>query len=277
MFKFFDSHTHIGNSDFNKDRDEVIKRAFDSGIGIIEVGNDKKSSTKVVELAKKYPDKIWATVGCHPHHIEEFDYNFFKKLAQEPEVVAIGECGLDYFRIKEKSASEKRQKDVFIKHIELANEVNKPLMIHCRSDEVERASPQNKADREANNDLLDLLKANKHKLTANAGVMHFFSGNGAWDNVQEYLNLGFYISFSGVITFPKYSRNKDIKKLPLNKILIETDAPYAAPVPYRGKRNEPSYITETAKKMAEIKNIPLEELNRQIINNIQTIFKIRII
>ncbi|PIY59495.1 hypothetical protein COY96_01485, partial [Candidatus Wolfebacteria bacterium CG_4_10_14_0_8_um_filter_37_11] len=134
MFKFFDAHTHLQSPDFNKDREEVIQRIFDANIGVINVGADKNSSLKAVELAKKYPDKMRATIGCHPHYIEEFDYDFFKKLAGIPEVVAIGECGLDYYCNQENQNSQgklcspeeaelkikEKQKEIFIKHIELA-------------------------------------------------------------------------------------------------------------------------------------------------------------
>lgn len=267
-FKIFDSHTHIGHSKFDKDRKEAISRAIKASINFIEVGNDGTSSQKAVELAKEYPGEIWATVGCHPHYIEEFDYDFYKKLAQEPEVAAIGECGLDYyFRKNSKFLSDfawaksgqagkilNKQKEIFIKHIELAKEVKKPLMIHCR---------------EAFSDLIKILKFNTQNLKP--GVLHFFTGN--LDDAKHLLEMGFYFTFNGLITF---NRDFDelIKYIPLNRILLETDAPYVAPLSRRGKRNEPVYVIETAKKMAEIKGVSLEEICRQTTANTKEIFKL---
>jgi len=258
-----DSHTHLQFAAFNKDREEVIKRAFDSGIWLVNVGTDKESSIKAVELANKYKEGVYAAVGQHPHEANndnDYDHDFFKKMALDSKVVAIGECGLDYYRSQEIQNSELRiknlQKDVFIKHIELAKEVQKPLMIHCR---------------DAFGDLIKILNSKFLILNSPPGVMHFFTGT--LDDTKKLLEMDFYFTFGGLITFNR-SFDEIIKFIPLDKILLETDAPYVSPAPYRGKRNEPLYIIETAKKMAELKGVSFEEICRQTTENAKEIFKI---
>jgi TatD DNase family protein len=255
----------------------VINRAFNAGIGIVEVGNNRESSIKAVELAKKHPDKIRATVGCHPHHWEEFNYEFFKNLAENLEVAAIGECGLDYavFAREQSERLQKRasrqsaglsqkvesiknfQKDIFIEHIKLAKEVSKPLMIHCR---------------EAFDDLMEILNSKSPlvgELNSLPGILHFFTGT--LENAKQFLEMGFYFTFNGLITFNR-DFDEIIKYIPLDRILLETDAPYVAPLPYRGRRNEPVYIVETAKKMAEIKGVSFEKISGQTTENAMKIF-----
>ncbi len=264
-FKFFDAHTHLQSPEFDEDRGEVVQRIFDAEIGVVNVGADKNSSLKAVELAKKYPDRMWATVGCHPHYIEEFDYNFFRDLAREKEVVAIGECGLDYARINTEQTrnNAEKQQEVFIKHIELAKEVGKPLMIHCR---------------DAFNNLIKILESNVKGQGSNvqSGILHFFTGT--FEDAKKLLEMAslpagreFYFTFNGLIT---HNRDFDeiIKYIPLDRILLETDAPYVAPLSRRGKRNEPSYIIETAQKMAEIKGVSLEELAEKTTENAIKVF-----
>lgn len=253
--QLFDSHTHVGHSKFDKDREKIIGKAFASGINIIEVGNDAESSQKAVELAKKYPNKIWATVGCHPHFIDEFNADFYKNLGLKKEVVAIGECGLDYYdKFKKYDLRDKNlQKEVFIKHIELAAEVGKPLMIHCR---------------EAFNDLIKIFNSYVLNLKS-PGIIHFFTGS--MKDAKQFLKMGFYFTFNGLITFNR-DFDEIIKYIPLEKILLETDAPYVAPVPYRGKRNEPAYIIEVARKLAEIKGVSLEEICKQTTANARKVF-----
>lgn len=257
MFKIFDSHAHLQSPVFNNDRERVVGRILAGNIGIINVGADKESSVKAVELAKKYPNNMRAAVGCHPHYIEEFDYDFFKNLAQWPEVVAIGECGLDYcFRIKSDEPRIKNlQKEVFIKHIELAKEVNKPLMIHCR---------------DAFGDLIKILNSKSHILNSHSNVLHFFTGT--LEDAKQLLEMGFYFTFNGLITFNR-DFDEIIKYIPLEKILLETDAPYVAPLSCRGKRNESAYIMEIAEKMAEIKEVSLEKISEQTTESAIKIFK----
>ncbi len=261
---------------FDNDRDEVIKRSLDAGVWMINAGADNETSIKGVELANKYNEGVYATVGLHPTEEARSDerrangntgwnYEFFKKLAQDKKVVAIGECGLDYYtrnNAEQKQAlngaEKERQKDLFVKHILLAKEVKKPLVIHCR---------------EAFEDLIEILELNVKSKMLNdlPGVLHFFTGN--LNDAQMLLKLGFYFTFGGLITF---SRDFDeiIKFIPLDRIMVETDAPYVAPVPFRGKRNEPAYVIEVAKKLAEIKGISFEEVCKQTTENARKVFGI---
>ncbi|MEK7566076.1 MAG: TatD family hydrolase, partial [Patescibacteria group bacterium] len=273
----FDSHTHLQFSAFDKDRDEVIKRTLENDIWLTNVGSQKDTSKNAVELANKYPEGVYAAVGLHPIHTngvyldpqeidgengfnsrsEDFDYEFYKNLALNEKVVAIGECGLDYYRIENNELEIKnKQREIFINHIKLADELKKPLMIHCR-----QAFP----------DLISVLITSSQLLNFTPGIIHFFTGT--IDDAKELLEMGFYFTFGGLIT---YNRQFDeiIKFIPLEKILLETDAPYVAPEPYRGRRNEPTYIKETAQKMAELKNASLEEISGQITQNAFKIFGI---
>jgi len=243
--KLFDIHSHLNFPEFDNDREEVVKKMQAESIFTIVVGTDKKTSEGAIELAESVvaDENIFASVGLHPtdKENEKFSVDYYRKLASHPKVVAIGECGIDLFR-RDRS-DLKRQEDLFRKHIELALEINKPLMIHCR---------------DAHNEVLEILNVYQSihgsKLR---GDIHFFSGN--LDIAQRYFDLGFSISFAGVITF---SRDYDevIKNAPLDKIMIETDSPYVAPAPHRGKRNEPMYVKEVAKKIAEIRDISYEKV-----------------
>lgn len=258
--EFFDIHTHVNFSDFNADREEVIKRCLDNNIWMINVGADLESSRGAVDWAGKYSEGVYATVGLHPtdysgdalgHSVSEL-----RELAGSPKVVAIGECGLEYFRVKDESERE-RQGKIFREQIELALELDKPLVIHCR---------------EAQDDVIKILeeykKVGEEKLR---GDLHFFSGN--LEQAQKYIELGFLISFTGVITFTK-DYDEVVKNIPLEKIMIETDAPYVAPAPYRGKRNEPAYVVEVAKRIAEIKGISLEDVAKTTTQNALKLFGI---
>ena len=268
-----DSHTHIQFPEFDADRDAVIKRALDTGIWMVNVGTNVESSKKAVSLARQYKEGVYASVGIHPHDADtEYDFTQIEELTQDPKVVGIGETGMDYFRItnssfakasedKHKLRIKERQKELFLKHIELAQKVGKPLIIHCRN---------------AHNDLLSML--NSYFVLRNSspkGVMHFFGGEGAWDNLDKYLEMGLYISLAGVITFKNYKDAENIKKIPLERILIETDAPYAAPEPHRGKRNEPSYVKFVAEKLAEIKGVSSGEVEKQTTANAKKLFSIQ--
>ena len=269
--KFFDTHTHANFNSFKDDSQEVIERALKNNVWLVNVGSQASTSKRAVEMAQNYQEGVYAAVGLHPSHLEDesFDEKFYLELAKNDKVVAIGECGLDYYqnqksKIKNQNDNEKfkikeLQEEVFIRHIELSVKINKPLIIHCR---------------EAHEDLLKILNSRLPAggLNSPAGVMHFFTGN--YEQAKQYIDLGFYISFSGVITFAS-EYEELVRKLPLDKILIETDAPYATPVPYRGQRNEPSYVIETAKKIAEIKNISLDETARQTTENAFVVFGLK--
>ncbi|MEK7149635.1 MAG: TatD family hydrolase [Patescibacteria group bacterium] len=259
--KLFDVHTHVQVSQFNKDRYEVIKRALKENIWMINVGDDKKTSIDAVELTEKYPEGVFASIGQHPTRKEIFDYELYKKLAQNNKVVAIGECGLEYYERNGKvinNAEKERQKQLFLEQIKLSNETNKPLMIHCR---------------EAFGDLIEILNSYFliHNSSQPPGIIHFFTGS--LSDAQALLKLGFYFTFGGLITYNR-SFDEIIKFLPLEKIMVETDAPYVAPAPYRGKRNEPAYVIEVAKKLAEIKGISFEEVCEQTTENVKKVFNL---
>ncbi len=286
-----DAHTHVQFPQFDKDRDEVIRRALDNGIWMINAGSDKQNSKQAVELADKYEEGVYATVGQHPSEAEGFsakggpalgwDYEFFRNLAKNPNVVAIGECGLDYAvfarkrseRLQKRASAEvineggllkEKQKLIFTKHIELAAEIKKPLMIHCRE-----AHSANSG--QAFSNLIEILNSQSSLLNPIPGVLHFFTGT--LENTKQLLELGFYFTFGGLITFNR-DFDEVIKFLPLEKILLETDAPYVSPEPYRGKRNEPAYITEVVKKLAEIKGLTYEKVAKATTENAIKIFSL---
>lgn len=250
--KLFDIHAHVNFKEFDSDREEIIKRALDNGIWIINIGSDYESSKKAVEIAEKYREGVYASVGFHPNDNknEIFDINKYLDLAKSHKVVSVGECGIDLFR--QKKSDLERQKEIFIKQIEMALKLDKPLMIHCR---------------DAHKEVLEILESYKNpKLRGN---VHFFSGK--WKQAQQYFDLGFSISFTGVITFAR-DYDEIIKNTPADKIMVETDAPFVAPQPWRGQRNEPFYVQEVAQKMAEIRGIPYEELAKIITQNALRLF-----
>lgn len=248
-----DTHTHVNFKDFDNDFDAVIKRALDADTWMINVGTDIEMSQRAVELAHKYPEGAYAAVGVHPNDsAKETDFQLIAKMAEDEKVVGIGETGLDYFRTKEKE-DQARQIDFLLKHIDIAKKVNKPVIIHCR---------------EAHKDAVQILKANAEGVS---GVIHFFTGN--LDDVKRYLDLDFYVSFAGVVTFAR-EYDDIIKWVPLDRILVETDAPFVSPVPERGKRNEPFNVKYTAQKLAEIKGVSFEDLALQTTKNARELFKI---
>lgn len=249
---FIDTHSHLNFKAFNDDYEDAIKRAFDAEVEkIINIGSNWETSEKSITISRQLSRLIggqaafslYAGVGLHPIHVqdEKFDYNKYLQLAKNKEVVAIGETGIDLFHDK---STLDLQKEVFINFLKIAQEVSKPVIIHCRN---------------AENELLEILKSQKN---LPKGVIHCFSGN--WQFAQEVLDLGFLISFTGIITFTKDQDLLEVvKKVPLEKIMVETDCPYLAPQIYRGKRNEPAYVIEVAKKIAEIKNLSLTEVEKQ--------------
>src|SRR3989338_2373621 len=249
MPKYIDVHSHVNFKAFDEDRDEVIKRALDNDTWVINVGTQVDTSKKAVEMANEYSEGVYAIIGLHPIHTgasyhdekelgpafakatdgqgsqegftsrgEVFDKNSYRELLKDTKVVAIGECGLDYYRCTEESIS--KQKQAFIGQIELANEFNKPLMLHIR---------------QAYQDAFEILKAHAKV----KGNVHFFAGT--TEEAKAFLDFGFTLSFTGVITFT-HDYDEVIKNTPLNMIMSETDAPYVAPVPYRGRRNEHVYV-----------------------------------
>ncbi len=271
----FDSHTHIHFPIYDNDRREVIERAKKAGVKMILVGTQAASSEAGVVLAKQYPDEMWATAGFHPNHFasswyhdkkeqaeaerEEFDAKKLRDIAANPEVVAIGEFGLDYYRLTDDKKEKEDQQEAFEVQIEIAKDLNKALMMHCRP---------SKGTDDAYLDAAHILGTYD---SLPAKIFHFYVGSLA--ATKKLAEMGAFFTFGGVITF---SRDYDevIKYLPVDRILLETDAPYVAPELYRGKRNEPAFIIETAKKMAELKGVSLEALSDQIVKNNKVVFRL---
>lgn len=287
MPKYFDIHTHVNFKAFDEDRDAVIARALETNTWMINVGTQVDTSRSALELAHKYKDGVYACIGLHPIHTEEsfhdedevsgpsfksraevFDKDIYREMLQDPKVVAIGECGLDYYHLDEKSIE--KQKKAFIEQIELAQEFDKPLMLHIRNNPIDKT-------RNAYFDVYRLLKKySEVELPNIKGVSHFFAGS--VEDMKRFVELGIYISFAGAITYKPKPEICDyvsvIKETPLDMILTDTDAPYVAPAPYRGRRNEPSYVCEIVKKIAEIKGLTEEETAKAIFSNARRLFKI---
>jgi len=251
-----DIHAHLNFPEYDGDRGEVIKRIGEAEIGVINVGTDLKTSREVIKLAEEN-DNLWATVGIHPHGCQgdtlTVDWGELDKLARQPKVVAIGECGLDYFRLKDNDeAIKQKQRELFVKQIELAQKVGKPLMLHIR---------------ETYDEVLEILE----KYPAVRAHAHFFAGNS--EQLQKFLTRGDTVSFTGVITFT-HDYDELIKQVPLDRLMAETDSPYVAPVPNRGRRNEPLYVREVVARLAELKGILPEALAQQTLHNADKTFNL---
>lgn len=255
--KLFDSHCHLQLSQYDADRAAVLARMEEKGVGAVLIGVDYATSKAAVELAKQH-DFLWASVGLHPNDnpTEQFDGAAFEELARDPKVVAIGECGLDYFRSGGTDEEKAAQKARFEKQIALAQKIGKALIIHCRN---------------AHDDCSSVLQ-NTGIAEKVPVVMHFFTGSG--ELAQKYLDLGCYLSFPGPITYTDMYDNS-IRVCPLDKMLIETDAPFAAPVPHRGQRNEPAYVEHVAAKIAAVKGISVDEVAQATLANALSVFKLR--
>ncbi len=256
--KYFDAHAHLQLENYDTDRDAVLERMRQIETGAIMVGVDLKISRQAVALAEQY-DFLWAAVGLHPNDNpeEQFDEEAFAELAEHSRVVAIGECGLDYFRSGGTEEEKAAQKARFEKQINLAAKVRKPLIIHCRN---------------AHDDMLAILAEAKQKYgDALSIVMHFFTVSG--EIAQKYIDLDCYLSFPGPVTYTDMY-DDSIRLAPMGRILSETDSPFAAPVPYRGQRNEPAYVKEVVKKLAAVKNVPPEEIAAHILENTRRVFGI---
>lgn len=253
----FDTHAHLNAEQFAEDLEEVITRAQENGVeNMVVVGFDRPTITRAMELVEKY-DFMYASVGWHP--VDAIDMNdedlaWIEELSSHPKVVAIGEMGLDYYWDK---SPKEIQKEVFRKQIQLAKKVNLPIVIH---------------NREATADIVEILK--EEGASEVGGIMHCFSGS--VEVAQECLNMNFYISLGGPVTFKNARKPKEVAEaVPLEKLLIETDCPYLAPHPYRGKRNEPGYVKLVAEQIAELKEISYEEVARITTANAKKLFAIK--
>ncbi len=272
-----DVHCHLNFHSFEKDYDEVIKRAFDKGVKkIINVGTKIDSSKKAIELAQKYDD-LYAIVGIHPHHADKLEGNWLEELeklvlrskiplreTKNPKVIGIGEIGIDYYKYKSNDIVDpKLQKEVFAKQIELSLKLKLPLQIH---------------NRHAGKDILEILYAYKNELLDPPGMFHCMSGN--IDLLKKVLDLGFYIGFDGNITYDGLAPGEEtlltdlVEKTPLDRILTETDSPFLTPIPYRGRRNEPSYVIIVEQFIAKTKGISSEIISQKITQNVHRLFNI---
>jgi TatD DNase family protein len=252
---FVDTHCHLDNEQFESDREAVIERARQSGVErmmAIGTGDGPPDLQTAVRLADSYPF-VYATIGVHPHDASkasEETFTHLRELARHPKVLAIGEIGLDYHY---DFSPRDVQRQVFERQLELAREARKPIVIHTR---------------EAWPDTLEILRA----LWQGEGIMHCFIG----DEVQarQVLDLGFHLSFGGVLTFPKAESVRQAARItPPDRLLIETDCPYLAPVPHRGKRNEPAFIAETARRLSEVRGVALDEIARVTTENFERVCK----
>jgi len=250
-----DTHAHLQWASFDKDREDVISRARKVDVKyIINIGFDLDGSRETIELAEKHKG-LYATVGIHPHNASQLNENILdklRKLSENPKVVAIGETGLDYYR---NLSPKEAQKKAFEAQLFLAQELRLPVVIH---------------DREAHADTFEMLSKFKGKIK---GIMHCFSGSR--EMAEQCIKSDFYISFAGPVTFPSsYKLHETAKGIDLNKILLETDSPWLAPQEMRGKRNEPAFVLFTAKKIAKLKGISIDELAEATTENAKEIFQL---
>ncbi|MDD2757854.1 MAG: TatD family hydrolase [Patescibacteria group bacterium] len=304
-----DTHCHLQFSAYKNDADVVYKKCADKGMLLNIVGSQYDTSLRAIEYAEKYSN-AYATVGLHPIHLvsaevdeeevqfksreEKFDYDAYKKLAEQSKVIAIGECGLELHHLPEGKSEEEAiavQTEAFIGQYKLAQELDLPMVIHVRNAHRQmidllrvianrqlavKQSPDNSENREiATSSAGRRTPRNDKKMR---GVIHCYTAN--WEYAKEYLDLGFYLGFTGVITFPAKKTDPKtqedllavVKNCPLDRILIETDAPYLAPQAYRGERCEPWMVEEAAKKVAEIRGLTAEEVIKQTTNNALGLF-----
>lgn len=253
--KYIDIHAHLDFPDFDIDREELITDMLSKDIGAFNIGTCLKTSQNSIALAEKY-ENIWAIVGVHPIHADEsplLDLEKIESLIAHPKCIAIGECGLDFFRKADDMQSKKIQLEFFEKQIELALKYNKPLMIHCR---------------EAYPETLDVLENYKKSHPELRAHFHFFTES--VDTARRVLDNGFTVSFTGPITFANY--DELVKFVPLDSLMIETDSPYAAPKLVRGKRNDPRNVIEIGTKIAQIKNLSEEEVFLKVRENTRRVF-----
>lgn len=252
----FDTHVHLNDDQFKEDIEEVIKRAQEAGVSsMVVVGFDRATITRAMELIEEYAF-IYAAIGWHPVDAIDMldeDLAWIEELSSHPKVVAIGEMGLDYHWDK---SPRDIQKEVFRKQIRLAKKVKLPIVIH---------------NREATADIVDILKEEHAEEVG--GIMHCFSGSP--EVAKECLNMNFYISLGGPVTFKNAKKPKEVAvEVPLDKLLIETDCPYLAPHPYRGKRNEPAYVKLVAEQIAELKGLTFDEVAAATTENARKLFGI---
>ena len=255
MTALIDSHCHLDDSDFDADREAVIARAAEAGVELmlaVGTGGGPPDLEAGLRLAESHPG-MRATVGVHPHDASKASEETFERLREllsRPRVIAMGEIGLDYHY---DFSPRQVQREVFVRQLQIARDAGVPVIIHTR---------------EAWDDTLRLLREHWQ----GPGVMHCFSGGP--EEAELVLDLGFYLSFAGIVTFPKAQRVQEAARMaPLDRLLVETDAPYLAPVPHRGKRNEPAFVVHTARKIAELRGAPFETIAAQTGANFRALFR----
>lgn len=280
-----DTHCHLNFGAFKDDAHKIAKECLEKNVWMINVGSQSTTSQRAVEFTQEFSQGVYAAIGLHPSHLfemevseeeikfesraEEFNYDFYKKLASNDKVVAIGESGLDYHFMPQAERLEdvkQKQIEVFYKHLDLADELHLPIIIHARDTYQEIAG-------------IIQTYLDKGRLERR-GVLHCFLGT--WDQAKMFLDMGFLISFTGIITFkPKKSQIDQqqnlievVKNTPLNRMMVETDAPFLSPEPYRGKRNLPWYVEEVAKKIAEIKGLDNNEVFEKTTETARKFFKL---
>ena len=255
MAQVIDSHAHLEMTPFDRDRDQVVRRAKEAGVEIIvTVGTSVEDCRKALEISRRYPG-VYVVIGIHPHEVKDIDgrtYDSLREMAKHEKVVAYGEIGLDFFRNLSPRGTQIHR---FGEQLELAAELNLPVVIH---------------DREAHRETMELLKG---WTGGRRGIIHCFSGD--YPMAKRCVDLGFYISIPGTVTFEKNEKLRSIvRDLPLESLLVETDCPYLTPNPFRGKRNEPAYVVHTARKVAEIKGRSFEEVAAATTANAKAVFGI---
>ena len=285
----FDTHAHAHFAGYGDEAEQVIKRSLEQGVYLNLVGTQTDTSRAAVKMAESFAEGVYATVGLHPIHLtpiwhdpqelgggtgfksrgEIFEVAIYRELAQSKKVVAIGEMGLDYYRIEEVVAKsgvsevevQRRQAETFRAGIDLAAELDLALMVHCRG---------------AHGDLRTILREKKKQYPALRVVIHSFS-DGTPEDAEDYLSLGFYLAFNGIITFPPKKSDPQtqadllqvVRQMPLERLLLETDCPYLTPIPHRGERNEPAYVRLVAEKVAAVRGLTVTEVAEQTVENTQ--------
>jgi TatD DNase family protein len=262
---FVDSHAHLDGKQFDSDREQVIARAREAGVQILVAignGDGPPQLDAGVQLAERY-SFMYATIGVHPHEARlasEDSYLQLERLARHPKVIAWGEIGLDYYY---DHSPRDTQKEVFLRQMELAAAAKLPIVIHCR--------PSDNSE-DAWQDCLQLIE-DQWAPKGIGGILHCFTGT--WAHAKRAIDVGFMISFAGNLTFPKAQQIRDAAlDVPLERLLIETDCPYLAPIPYRGKRNEPAYVRETARQLGVLRGMSMEEIGELTSSNFYNFFKI---
>ncbi len=262
---FVDSHCHLDGKQFANDREQVIARAREAGVqAMVAIGNGDgpDHADCGIRLAEQH-DFMYATLGIHPHEASlanESAFGKMEELAKHPKIIAWGEIGLDYFY---HHSPRDVQQQVFVKQMELARAAKLPIVIHCR--------PSDNSD-DAWQDCLGLIEQHWNPAGI-GGILHCFTGT--WTEAKRALDMGFMISFAGNVTFPKAQQIRDAaKQVPLDRVLIETDSPYLAPVPHRGKRNEPAFVVETARQLGELRGLSRDEIGQKTTQNFNRFFSL---